>query len=74
MLGIATEHSAIAATMRENLATRRCIFCSLTRMAAAPHRLLDRYNRDEDRTEPAILRAIAIVMASSAGSGVGVDP
>jgi len=35
---------------------------------------LERYNRDDGRTDPAILRANAIAMDSSAGSGVGVDP
>jgi hypothetical protein len=62
MLGIATEHRATAATMREIPATRLFVFGSLTRIAVAPHRLLDRYNRDDDRREPVILRATAILM------------
>jgi hypothetical protein len=86
MLGIATAHSAMALTMRRDvLATRRYVFCSVTRMAAAPHRLQDRDNCDDDRKEPTILRATATLMdfssrsattrlrGSSAGSGDGVD-
>jgi hypothetical protein len=41
-------------------------------MAAAPKSLLD--NRDDDPDEPAILRATALLMGSSAGIGDGADP
>jgi len=40
-------------------------------MAATPLVLQDRHDRNDDRTEPAILGATAIVMGSSAREGKG---
>ncbi len=74
MLGIATAHNAMAATMRhETQATRWHVFWSLTRIAAAARRLPDRNTPDDDRKEPRILRAAAILIGSSVESADGVD-